>query len=78
MPDDSKADALRLFSYYREIAGRGDDKASVFQKAVLPDFPMMVELDAAATAEIAVDLAGHQHKEIIESFEKTQTRSSDS
>ena len=67
---NSKADALRLFSYYREIAGRGDDKASVFQKAVLPDFPMMVELDAAATAEIAVDLAGHQHKEIIESFEK--------
>lgn len=66
---NSEVEASRIFAYYKDIAGRGDDKAAAFQKAMLPDFPMLVEVDAMAAAEIAVDLAGHQHKKIIESFE---------
>ena len=66
----SEVESRSIFAYYRDIAGRGGDCAAAFQKAVLPNFPKLVEVDAAAVAEIAVDLAGHQHQEIIESFEK--------
>jgi hypothetical protein len=66
----SEADSHLVFSWYRDIVARGNHSSVSFQKAILPDFPRLVEIDARATAEIAVDFAGHQRKEIIDSFEK--------
>ena len=66
----SECDVERAFSCYRDVVERGGETASAFQEAIIPDFPTLVDVDARATAEIAVDLASHQHKEIMETFEK--------
>ena len=63
-------DVRGVFACYRDIAERGGATAVAFQGDIVSEFPKLVEVDARSAAELAVDFASHQHKEIMEAFEE--------